>query len=483
VTAWSVVVPTVGRASLADLLADLAAQANRPERVIVVNDRPGSTPPVAKYPEAILVEAAGRGPAAARNLGWRRADTEWVVFLDDDVRLPDDWSSALLRDLDSAGPQTAGVQAVIDVPEPEGRRPTDWERSTAGLRTALWATADMAYRTTALKQVHGFDERFPRAYREDADLARRVQDAGWTLVRGRRRIVHPVRSADFWTSVRVQRGNADDSLLRVVYGRNWRTATGCAPGRFPFHLATVAAASGLLTKHRRAAAALWALLYADFALRRILAGPRDADEIVRMAATSAAIPFVAVGHRLSGWWRHRRSKAWPGPVRAVLFDRDGTLVHDVPYNGDPDRVQLVDGATRAVDRLRRAGLRLGVVTNQSGIGRGLLTSSQVDAVNARIEELIGPLDTWQVCPHSPDDQCRCRKPAAGLIQSAAHDLGIPAHQIVVIGDIGADVAAAESAGARAILVPNAQTRAEETASAATTAPDLGAAVDRVLGAR
>jgi HAD superfamily hydrolase (TIGR01662 family) len=107
----------------------------------------------------------------------------------------------------------------------------------------------------------------------------------------------------------------------------------------------------------------------------------------------------------------------------------------------------------------------------------------VDAVNARIEELIGPLDTWQVCPHSPDDQCRCRKPAAGLIQSAAHDLGIPAHQIVVIGDIGADVAAAESAGARAILVPNAQTRPEETASAATTAPDLGAAVDRVLGPR
>ncbi len=482
-TGWSVVVPTVGRASLADLLADLAAQPDRPERVVVVNDRPGAMPPVANFPDAVVVEAQGRGPAAARNLGWRRTGTEWVAFLDDDVRLPDGWSTALLRDLESAGPGVAGVQAHIDVPHPDGRRPTDWERSTAGLRTARWATADMAYRVSALKQVHGFDERFPRAYREDADLARRVKDAGWSLVRGDRRIVHPVRPAGFWTSVRVQRGNADDALLRRLYGRNWRALTECPPGRFRYHLATVAAAAGVLTKHRRIAAVLWAVLYADFALRRILPGPRTGPEIGRMSVTSAVIPFVAVSNRLMGWWRHRRSGPWPGPVRAVLFDRDGTLVHDVPYNGDPARVRLVDGAAQAVDRLRRAGVRIGVVTNQSGIGRGLLTSSQVEAVNARVEELVGRLDTWQICPHAPEDRCECRKPAAGLIDFAARQLGLPPHQIMVIGDIGADVAAAESAGARAILVPNRQTRPDEVRSAPISAPDLGAAVDRVLEVR
>jgi histidinol-phosphate phosphatase family protein len=482
VTSWSVVVPTIGRASLSDLLADLAGQPDLPEQVVVVNDRPGTPAPVANYPGAVVVDAEGRGPAAARNLGWRRTGTEWVVFLDDDVRLPSGWSAALLRDLASAGPRTAGVQARVDVPEPD-RRPTDWERSTAGLRTARWATADMAYRAQALQQVHGFDERFPRAYREDADLARRVQDAGWSLVRGRRRIVHPVRAAGFWTSVRVQRGNADDSLLRAIYGRDWRALTECGPGRFPFHLTTVAAAAGLLTRHRRIAGALWFAQYADFALRRILAGPRTVAELNRMLVTSAVIPFVAVGHRVAGWWRHRDSEAWPGQVRAVLFDRDGTLVHDVPYNDDPTRVRLVEGAAQAVGRLRAAGLPVGVVTNQSGIGRGFLTSSQVHAVNARVEELAGRFDTWQVCPHSPDDRCGCRKPAGGLIRSAARDLGVPPQQIVVVGDIGADVSAAQSAGARAILVPNEQTRPEEVLAAPISALNLEAAVDLILGSR
>src|SRR3954463_14430660 len=80
---------------------------------------------------------------------------------------------------------------------------------------------------------------------------------------------------------------------------------------------------------------------------------------------------------------------------AVLFDRDGTLVRDVPYNGNPDAVVVMPGARQALDRLRADGLRIGVVTNQSGIARGLLTRAQVDAVNARVEELLGPFDSWQ----------------------------------------------------------------------------------------
>jgi histidinol-phosphate phosphatase family protein len=124
---------------------------------------------------------------------------------------------------------------------------------------------------------------------------------------------------------------------------------------------------------------------------------------------------------------------------AVLFDRDGTLVVDVPYNGDPRRVQPVPGAASALARLRAAGVPTAVVSNQSGVARGLLTEAQVRAVNQRVEELLGPLGPWAWCPHGPADGCGCRKPAPGLILRAAERLGVDPARCVVIGDIGADV--------------------------------------------
>jgi histidinol-phosphate phosphatase family protein len=170
---------------------------------------------------------------------------------------------------------------------------------------------------------------------------------------------------------------------------------------------------------------------------------------------------------------------------AVLFDRDGTLVRDVPYNGDPDLVEPMPGARDALAWLRGLGVPVGVVTNQSGIGRGLLDPGAVDAVNARVAELLGPFDDWQVCPHAPADGCSCRKPRPGLVLAAAAALGVPAERCVVIGDIGADVGAAQAAGARAVLVPTAVTRPDEVAAAPVVAADLAAAVRLALagGAR
>jgi histidinol-phosphate phosphatase family protein len=165
---------------------------------------------------------------------------------------------------------------------------------------------------------------------------------------------------------------------------------------------------------------------------------------------------------------------------AVLFDRDGTLVEDVPYNGDPDRVVPMPGAREALDRLRAAGVRVGVVSNQSGVGRGLITPAAVDAVNRRIEELLGPLGPWFVCPHGPDDGCSCRKPAPGLVTAAAAALGVLPERCAVVGDIGADVDAALACGARPVLVPTAVTRREEVAAAPEVAADLGEAVDLLL---
>ncbi|MEU4448180.1 HAD-IIIA family hydrolase [Actinosynnema sp. NPDC050801] len=168
------------------------------------------------------------------------------------------------------------------------------------------------------------------------------------------------------------------------------------------------------------------------------------------------------------------------PPDAVLFDRDGTLIKDVPYNGDPDRVEPMPGAHDVLRVLRANGVPTGVVSNQSGIGRGLLTRAQVDAVNARVEELLGPFGTWQVCPHGPDDGCACRKPAPAMIFAACEALQARPERTFFIGDIEADVAAALAAGAVPILVPTPQTLPDEVDRAPRTAPDLRSALAMVL---
>ena len=167
-------------------------------------------------------------------------------------------------------------------------------------------------------------------------------------------------------------------------------------------------------------------------------------------------------------------------MRGLLFDRDDTLVIDVPYNADPHKVVPVPGAHRAVERARAAGLRLGVVTNQSVIAKGMATREEVDATNARVDELVGPFDVWCVCPHDADDGCDCRKPRPGLVLEAAERLGIAPEELVVVGDIGADVGAAAAAGAQGILVPTPRTRQEEIDDAPTVAASLDEAVSLVL---
>jgi histidinol-phosphate phosphatase family protein len=511
-----IVIPTAGRPSLEELLGALAASTGPlPWRVFLVDDRPeprGSLlpdgPPSRLASRMEVLRGRASGPAAARNVGWRASRAEWVAFLDDDVVPDPGWLSRLSEDLAKLDSDVAGSQGRVRVPLPESRRPTDRERNVKGLERSRWITADIAYRRQVLEEVGGFDERFPRAYREDADLGLRVTGAGYRIVSGRRSIAHPVRPSDRFVSVRLQAGNADDVLMRALHGPDWRRKAGIPAGRRPLHLLTTAAGlaglAGFLAGRRKlgaVGAAGWLIGTAELAWARIAPGPRTREEVATMLLTSALLPAAATGHWLAGLLRRRSlladtaraprpEKSTPAPTgsrdgrpEAVLLDRDGTLVVDVPYNGDPERVVPVPGAREALDRLRDVGVPLGVVSNQSGVARGLLTRDEVEAVSGRIEELLGPLGPWTYCPHGPADGCSCRKPAPGLVYEAADRLGVDPERCAVIGDIGSDVEAARAAGARGILVPTERTLPEEIEASREVASDLGAAVDLLLGER
>jgi D-glycero-D-manno-heptose 1,7-bisphosphate phosphatase len=166
--------------------------------------------------------------------------------------------------------------------------------------------------------------------------------------------------------------------------------------------------------------------------------------------------------------------------RAVLLDRDGTLIVDVPYNGDPDLVRPVPSAVAALDLLRVAGIPTALVSNQSAISRGLITAEQAEAVFARTEELLGPLGPVFYCPHQDSDHCHCRKPHPGLLLEACEALGVEPHDAAMIGDSPADVGAARNAGCRPVLISGPALATTELAHPPETVPDLLAAVTLLL---
>jgi len=141
----------------------------------------------------------------------------------------------------------------------------------------------------------------------------------------------------------------------------------------------------------------------------------------------------------------------------VFLDRDGTLNRDDEgYLADPDRVVLLPGATEAVRSLNAAGIKAVVVTNQSGIGRGLISLEDLARIHERLIALLAAggamLDGIFVCPHRPEHGCACRKPGTELALRAARDLGVDPARSAMIGDQAADVALAHRLGGRAVLV-------------------------------
>jgi D-glycero-D-manno-heptose 1,7-bisphosphate phosphatase len=174
---------------------------------------------------------------------------------------------------------------------------------------------------------------------------------------------------------------------------------------------------------------------------------------------------------------------------AAFLDRDGTLLDDPGYLGDPSLVRLLPGAVDALRHLQLLGLSRVVITNQSGIGRGLLREEQVRAVHEEVDRQLSlagtGIDAWFFCPHTPDAHCDCRKPGTALHLEAARMLGLDLSTSWCIGDRMSDVLAADALGARALLVltgDGSRHAAEARAAAIPVVANLGAAADWIARA-
>lgn len=139
--------------------------------------------------------------------------------------------------------------------------------------------------------------------------------------------------------------------------------------------------------------------------------------------------------------------------RALFLDRDGTIIEDTGYVRRVDDVRLLPGVREALSELSRS-YRLVLVSNQSGVGRGMFGAAELDAVHARMGELLAPvaLSGAYYCLHAPSEGCACRKPRPGMIHAAARDLGLDLARSVMVGDKPSDVAAGAAAGCETALL-------------------------------
>jgi D-glycero-D-manno-heptose 1,7-bisphosphate phosphatase len=170
--------------------------------------------------------------------------------------------------------------------------------------------------------------------------------------------------------------------------------------------------------------------------------------------------------------------------RAVFIDRDGTIMHDADYCSDPKQVQIFEGAGAALSRLKNAGYKIIVITNQSGIGRGFITEKQYHAVEAKVSRQLGDnlIDATYFCPDAPGQPSQCRKPAPGMVFEAARDHDVDLSGSFLIGDKEIDVECAHNAGIRAIRVRTGFDQMPEGSCADWVAENLPAAAEIIMKA-
>jgi glycosyltransferase involved in cell wall biosynthesis len=316
----SVVIPTYRRpALLTRCLAALAAQDLPAQEIeiIVVHDGPSEQVRRIVYDWRRRLYYNGgarlrftnlperRGPAAARNAGWRLATAAIIAFTDDDTVPTPTWLSTALRTLDDAAAASGSIVTPID------DDPTDYELDATGLERAEFVTANCFCRRAVLEELGGFDERFSRAWREDSDLHFRLLAAGRRIVQVPDAVVvHPIRPAHWGVSLSQQQKVQFDALLFKKHPALYRERIRRAP-RWDYYLTAAALIVGLgalLGGNAAAAAigvALWVVLTLRFCWARLRRTAKSASHVAEMIVTSAAIPLLAVFWRAVGAVRYR----------------------------------------------------------------------------------------------------------------------------------------------------------------------------------
>ncbi len=172
---------------------------------------------------------------------------------------------------------------------------------------------------------------------------------------------------------------------------------------------------------------------------------------------------------------------------AVFLDRDGTIIEDAHYLSKPEQVRLLPGAAQAIARINAAMVPAIVITNQSGIGRGIFTDDDHQRITSRLDEVLeesgARIDATYHCPHRPEEECDCRKPATSLFRGAAAEHGIDLSRALYVGDRLRDIEPALVLGGHGVLIPSPETPAADTLAAverARIAPSLGVALDWFL---
>ena len=167
---------------------------------------------------------------------------------------------------------------------------------------------------------------------------------------------------------------------------------------------------------------------------------------------------------------------------AVFVDRDGTIMHDADYCSKPEQVRVFNGVSDALRRLKGAGFKVIVITNQSGIGRGFFTEKQYRAVEAEVSRQLGDglIDATYFCPDPPGQQSKCRKPAPGMVLQAARQQNVDLSRSFLIGDKEIDAECAHNAGVRAIRVRTGFDKMTDGSRADWVAEDFPAAAKIVL---
>ncbi|HET8771474.1 MAG TPA: glycosyltransferase [Gemmatimonadaceae bacterium] len=314
----SVVVPTHQRADLLDrLLASLVHQdlADSAFEIIICDDARSveTREQVRRWAAKYVVEvryasAEGdeRGPAAARNLGWKAARAPIIAFTDDDTVPAGDW---LRRGLAAF---VDGVDAVTGrVVVPLSRAPTDHERNTARLGDAAFVTANCFCRRVVLERLGGFDARFRAAWREDSDLHFRLLEHGYRVANAPDAVVvHPVRAEGWGASLRAERKHVFDALLYKLHPEHFRRFIGreCPPLYYMIPVMALFVLVGVLAGRpwiAGPAAAGWLAATAVLTARRLRSTSRRAGHVFEMIVTTAALPFLSLYWRLRGGIQYR----------------------------------------------------------------------------------------------------------------------------------------------------------------------------------